>query len=362
MTVITINLSLGVLLMVLLPFLTSRYCLEHLNTDCLVAFCMAVMIRAVFPVEFSFSTTIPVARVIPAVRDIMICPVNISGHEIYLCYVLFFLSMSIAVFLIFRKLYLSYQMQKLIRRMPDCEDQSVREVWETIQAKYPAAAHVRIVKTTLKISPQIVGIRQPVILLPEYSFTRFEYRMILEHEMLHCLRHDILLKTVIDSLCTFYWWNPVFYFLKKRCFDLIEIGNDTRMTRLFSANEKAAYMQCLTDTVKKIQEPPIPLALPIGRSDQRTLHKRMYLIGHSRMTGRIRQMAAFLFLLLFLGFGTSFTLEPYNPPGEPYIVLNETNCFLIQDGECYEVYYEGALLYTTDSIDYFSKDIPVYIK
>lgn len=359
---ITIICALSVLLTILLPLLTSRYFLKYISIDCLITFCMAVMIRALFPVEFSFSTTIPDSKVSPAIRDVMLFPVSVAGRSVYFCHILFFVWLCIACFLILKKLLLCCRMQKLIRRLPDCEDRIVREVWRTILSKYPSASGVRVIRTKLKISPQVMGVRYPVILLPEYPFSRSEYEMILEHETLHCLQHDILLKMVIDLLCTFYWWNPVFYILKKRMFDLIEIRNDRRMTLSLSSDEKAVYMQCLTDTVRKIQASPAPLALPLGHTSQRALRKRMYVIGYSRLTSRIRQTAVFLLLLLSLWLASSFTLEPYSPLGAPYIVLNGENTFLLQDGSQYEVYYQGAFLYTVDSVNYFSKDIPIYTK
>ncbi len=362
MTILTITFSLCILLAVLLPFLTCRYCLKYISTDCLIAFCMAVLIRALFPVEFSFSRTIPDSGIIPVIRDVMIAPVSAAGQTFCFCHILFFIWLAAACFLLLKKLLLCRQIQTLVRRMPDCKDLTVQSAWKTILKKYPAAADVRILRTKLKISPQIMGILHPVILLPEYPFTQTEYEMILEHEALHCLRHDILLKTAVDFLCTFYWWNPLFYLLRSRIFDLIEIRNDSRMTRSLSDDEKAVYMQCLTDTVKKIQEPPIPLALPLGRPDQKVLHRRMYVVGYSRLSGRIWQAAFFLFLLLSLGLATSFTLEPYEELDEPYFVLDAANTFLVKTSGKYEVYYQGDLLYTTDSIDYFSKDIPVYEK
>lgn len=361
-TVITITCALSVLLAVLLPILSCRYCLKYISTNCLIAFCAAVMVRALFPVEFSFSRTIPDGRISPVIRDVMLFPVSIAGQSFPFCHILLFLWLCVACFLILRKLLLCRRMQKLIRRMPDCEEPAVRESWKAVLKKYPSASGIRVVQTKMKISPHAMGIRHPVILLPDYPFCRSEYEMILEHEALHCLRHDVFLKIAVDCLCTFYWWNPVFSVLRKRVFDLIEIGNDRRITRSLSSEEKAVYMQCLTDTVRMIQAPPVPLALPLGRTDQRTLRKRMYVIGYSRLAGRIRQTAVFLSLLLVLWLATSFTLEPYNPPEDPYFVLTKDNTWLVQDEDQYEVYYHGNLIYTTDSIRYFPEDIPVYPK
>lgn len=360
MTVFTINVSLSVLLIVLLPLLNCRLCLRNLGGRCLAACCIAVMLRALFPIEFPFSRTIPVDRIVPFIRDIMMHPVAGGDLKITVWQTLLFLWLSVAVFLIGKKLRLFCRIQKTVRRLPSCEDETILEVWQAIQEKYPSGKHVRVVRTGLNTSPLITGLRHPVILLPEHEFCRSEYRMILEHEMLHCIRHDVIIKMAADILCAFYWWNPLFYLLRCRIFELIEIENDRQLTHDFSTDEKADYMQCLTDTARKICRRSVPFALSFGKSDQKALRRRLDVIGYGRMPGKQKEAVVLGVLLFVLWCSTSFTLEPYNPPEEPYITLNEKNCYIIQHGNSYDVYFQNELFFVTDSIEYFDTKIPLY--
>lgn len=360
MTVITINLSLSVLLIVLLPLLNCRFCLRNLGGRCLAACCIAVMLRALIPIEFPFSRTIPISRIVPSIRDIIMHPVGIEGFQTAIWQILLFVWLSVALFLTVRKLRAFYQLQKIVRRLPDCENRTVMKVWSDIREKYPSGDHVRVVCTRLNASPLITGLRHPVILLPEHEFSRPECRMILEHEMLHCIRHDIIIKMAADILCTFYWWNPLFYLLRRRIFELIEIGNDSLLTRDYTADEKADYMQCLADTARAICRHPVPFALSFGRADQKALRRRMDVIGFGKPSGKLRETTVIGALLLIVWCCTSFTLEPYAAPEGPYILMNQNNCYVIQNGSMYDIYYQDSYVYSTDSIEYFNSDVPVY--
>ena len=361
MTIISINLSLSVFLMILLPLLNWNFCLKNLEGRCLTACCVVIMIRALIPVEFPFSRTIPNRHIIPAVRHIMIYPVNMGIFSVKVFEILLFLWTGGAILLILWKLWLYFKLQKIIRKLPVCRDEIVLEVWQSLLAKYPSVRSVKIVMTDQNISPMIAGFRNPLIVLPKYSFTRAEYQLILEHEILHWTRHDTYVKFAADIMCSVYWWNPLFYFLRSKIFELIELGNDRQLTSSFSFDEKVAYMRCLTNTAHKICHCPTPFALSFDSHEGKVLRRRIHVIGDFRTIGRIKESLIFGTLTLFLWLSTSFTLEPFaTPAGGPYHILDESNCYIIQNGDLYDLYFQDELYFTVDSTEYFDPDIPLY--
>lgn len=363
MTIITIILSLTVFLMILLPLLNWNFILKNLSGRLLAVCCIAVMVRALVPVEFPFSKTILVPRVLPAIRDFMKEPIILGTFSVKLYELLLFIWIAAAFVLIARKFMLYFQLRKVIRDLPECGDAIVQETMQALYKKYPSAKLVRVVKTNLTVSPLITGFRDPVILLPGYSFEQTEYRMVLEHELLHCIRHDTIIKFAADILCSVYWWNIPFYILKSKIFELLEMGNDRQMTRAFSDGEKAAYMQCLVSTLKKIGKKSVPFTLSFNSSKKRALRRRIHLISHYQTARPLTKYFTLIGTFLLLWLITSFTLEPYAmPEGENYIRMDEYNSYFIQDGDLYELYYENAFLYTIDSLEYYDPNIPVYQK
>ena len=152
MTIISINLSLSVFLMILLPLLNWNFCLKNLGGRCLTTCCIVIMIRALIPVEFPFSRTIPNSRIIPVVRHIMIYPVNAGIFSIKVYEILLFLWAGGAVLLILWKLWLHFKLQKVIRKLPECRDEDILEIWQSLLEKYPSARSVKIVMTDQNIS------------------------------------------------------------------------------------------------------------------------------------------------------------------------------------------------------------------
>lgn len=363
MTIITINLSLSIFLIFLLPLLNRESLLKNLSGRLLAVCCIAVMIRALIPVEFPFSITILVTEVLPSIRDVMKYPVTIGNFSVKISALLLFFWMATAFILIAKKFFLYFRLTKTIRRLPECQDSIVLEVLHSLYEKYPSARNIKVVKANLKISPLTTGFKNPVILLPEYRFDRAEYRMILEHELLHCIRHDAIIKFAADILCSVYWWNPLFYLLRTKIFELIELGNDRRMTESFSAGEKSAYMQCLADTAKKIHTGSVPFTLSFNTGGETNLLLRLRLITEFKTPGRKREIFALTAVLLLLWGLTCFTMEPYGlPEGGNYIRLDKHNSYFVQDGDIYEVYYQGSFFYTVDSLEYYDPRIPVYQK
>lgn len=359
-TIITINVSLMFFLLLLLPLLNSRYCLKHLSSGCLVAFFIIIMIRALFPTEFSFAKTIRSTHVMVYIRNILHYKLYPAGYETTLLQLLFIIWITGAIFLLARKLYHYIRLVHLIEKMPDAKNEMLLNTWEHVKAKHPSIQNIRLVEINQNVSPFIIGLKKPIIVMPVYSFSQTEYEFILEHEIQHAIRHDSVLKLLADILCTVYWWNPLFYMLKKKTFDYIEIGNDKRLIAFMSDAQKNAYMECLVHTAQKINGRQFGFVLSFNKSDYRTLKKRLELIGnYSGPAKRWVNLPVFLILLLLLCLSTSFTLEPYDL-SDGYIRLDQDNSYIIQRDGIYEIYYNGIFIEETDSLEYYNEQIPVY--
>lgn len=87
--------------------------------------------------------------------------------------------------------------------------------------------------------------------LPGIPFQGWQLHYILLHELMHVQKKDIVWKTLIDVLCVGFWWNPVFWYLRKELNELLEMRNDKHLTECFSKEEKACYMDCLVERARK---------------------------------------------------------------------------------------------------------------
>lgn len=84
---------------------------------------------------------------------------------------------------------------------------------------------VRIRRSSLVTSPQLVGFFSPVVWLRDHD-DKSSSDLAIRHELVHKDRHDnwiLLLTTLLRDVI---WWNPVMHLLHRRCRELIELSCD----------------------------------------------------------------------------------------------------------------------------------------
>lgn len=92
------------------------------------------------------------------------------------------------------------------------EDETVINVFRDVCQKMGISkGAVSLERNPLMISPMIVNVRHPHILLPEQEYTKEELELILYHELSHYKHHDLKWKVVIVILTAIQGFNPVIY-------------------------------------------------------------------------------------------------------------------------------------------------------
>lgn len=297
----------------------------------------------------------------PPIQDVIMYELNLSGHVLTVSQLLFIIWIVCACAGLGIKLCRYIRLIRLIRKLPQSRNPALIRAWEHVRAKTSLSRDIRLAEVNLNISPFAIGLRHPVIVMPRGPFSYSEYEYILEHELLHCLHHDMLLKLLTDIFCTVYWWNPFIYFLKKETFDYIEIRNDKRMLRSMPEEQRDEYMECLVNATRRISSAPVDFALSFSREDYRSLKKRLRQISiYTDRPKRRLELAVFIVLFFFMGVCTSYTLEAYHPTPDGCFSLNEDNCYILEKDGIYEIYYMDMYFYETDSLEYFNSHIPVY--
>jgi len=75
-------------------------------------------------------------------------------------------------------------------------------------------ARVSVYRISGVPTPTIIGFK-PCILLPDIDFSHDELRVILKHEWKHYRDRDNLTRYVINFILSVFWWNPLFYILRR---------------------------------------------------------------------------------------------------------------------------------------------------
>jgi beta-lactamase regulating signal transducer with metallopeptidase domain len=130
-------------------------------------------------------------------------------------------------------------------------------------------------ETDAAISPLLLGIRVPCLLLPRHikSFTAEQQQMIAEHEITHWRRRDTTWIAASAVLQTLFWFNLPFRWLVQGLREAVELGCDDAVLAGRSQRERQNYAAALVAQLK------------FG-----SMHMNAPAFGSLGITGRIQRM------------------------------------------------------------------------
>ena len=116
-----------------------------------------------------------------------------------------------------------------------------------------------IVITKKVNSPAIFGMIKPVLLLPTDFFretSKKNTENILLHELAHIKRRDLLVKELETFLTIIYWFNPLFWGVKKQLQHLRELCCDSTVANVLQKKVKG-YRRTLLETARRLLAQPL---------------------------------------------------------------------------------------------------------
>lgn len=313
---------------------------------------LLVSVRMFFPIEWGYTYSFYFERVFTGIQEFFTCEIFKGEQSIAVWQICLAVWILGAVFLGFCKIKDYKRSLRLFRVLPEIPRNSLAAIWEEDFIKqYPEIQELKFVKFNHTVSPFLAGLRQPVIVMPDRKFTGQELRCVVGHEVLHYRSHDIFWKIFTEVLCTVFWWNPVFLFMKKRLFHMIEIKNDRKLTEKMTSKEKSDYLDCLLEIVKDSCGNSFTGTVGFSKTDKKIFRQRVELIVAPGKISRGCQIVTGIVVAVLLFLSTAVVFEPTYPvpdtPGSG-LELTEDTGYLIENGKVYDVYILGQYIYTTE--------------
>jgi uncharacterized protein (TIGR03435 family) len=135
------------------------------------------------------------------------------------------------------------------------------------------------------LEPGIVGIRRPVLLVPEgieQRLTRSQLDAVFAHELRHVQRRDNLTATIHMVVEAVFWFYPLVWWIGARMVDERERACDEYVLR--ALGEPQSYAESILNVCKLYVESPLPCVSGVNGSD---LKKRVAAIMASRIGARL---------------------------------------------------------------------------
>lgn len=370
-SVYTALLTGNLILVALTFFLFRRKTLVNFSLTGLSIFFILVVTRMFFPFELPITTNIYFPKPVSKVISYFLHPRFTIGEHIYAFWD-FFVVIWFFVFLVlfFRFLSVAHKFHHFMQTYgKSFAPTDIRQLTlNRILKEEPVKSRISLLSLPELQTPLVYrrGLQYWIVLPESLDVSEREFFFILKHELAHIHHHDLTLKTVISVLCMFYWWNPLNYFLKRNTNLLLELRIDRAL--VYSPDAASAYLECLLKVAKQ-SEPALssPNALTFCTDNRSLLTKRFEMLMQQRQRGVRGNIKTAIPVLasaaLYIG-SFFFILEPWyiSPEVEEYAFeLTEENAYAVENPDgSYDLFLFGEYLETVDSLEYYSKDLPVY--
>ena len=210
------------------------------------------------------------------------------------------------VAILLRRLHQSVSVQRLLHHASDLDSTAWHHELDDASQRLGMSSNVSLKRHSAALSPMVVGLFRPVVLLPDdaASWPHERRNLVLLHELAHVQRRDVLTQMMATLSCAIYWFNPLAWWGASQMKRLREIACDDAVVTHSSV--PATYAQTLLDVAKQYRSRPISTAVAMVRSND--VESRIAAILSSTRCrsvltkGRVRSFAAVtLALALIVG-------------------------------------------------------------
>lgn len=167
----------------------------------------------------------------------------------------------------------SLWIHRVLRRTSSTSGHVIEQEVQAVAREIGFSGPIRIRIDPCRFMPMVVGVVRPVILIPKDVLGRpfDERRAIVLHELGHVIRRDPLTHFLTELAGVFFWFHPLYWFARQRCYLLREQACDDLVLR--GSTCPVVYARCLVSVASSRGAmgilPSIGIAMATRRIEQR---------------------------------------------------------------------------------------------
>lgn len=117
----------------------------------------------------------------------------------------------------------------------------IKNILDDEKKSFNIKRNVPILISKKSLSPMLVGLVKPILVLPSEEYTDEELRIIFAHELAHLKRNDIFIKAIFILVSLLHWFNPFVHLMVRQgnkdmeesCDDYVLSGVDIEGRKLY---------------------------------------------------------------------------------------------------------------------------------
>lgn len=185
-------------------------------------------------------------------------------------------------------------------------------------------AGIEIAFCRMNISPILVGIFKPTIVLPMHEIPYEELDMIIRHELMHLKKKDLWIKRAMLLVTILHWYNPFIYVLQREVNKWCELSCDEDVVMKMSHAERKKYGETILNMMQRAaQDSSMPFLSTSFTSGQINLKRRLMKMLKVKKVSKPIVVLSTAVLLAFGGIGivsSAFAYKNLPPVSEENFV------------------------------------------
>lgn len=310
-SILTICVLDSILALLLCLLFRNRRVAMKIGPGCMLAILLAVVIRTFFPLEFWYTKAVFIEEVLENFFEMLSYPVwNFGNFELLVqhCLIFIWLIGILAALGLWYRSYRNYA--RYLAVCPELSWEKLSRQYSLRREDYKGIEEIRIIADSNGGFPHVFGLKRKYLVLPDIPFQGQQLHYILLHELMHMQKRDIIWKMFIDILCIGFWWNPVFWYLRKELNELLEMRNDKHLTEYFQKEEKVRYMNCLVEMAEWFVQKKELCGLAFGKGNLKELERRIRMLADNGKTRRFSQAIAIVLVGGILLLNSTVVFKP----------------------------------------------------
>lgn len=143
---------------------------------------------------------------------------------------------------------------------------------------------LRVCKTSAAVSPMVMGILRPTLILPETALTESRLPYVLRHELVHYRRGDIVWRWLAVLATSIHWFNPMVYVAAAQMQEACEISCDWCVVRSMEQAKRDDYMRVILELLAEAMAKKQILTTQMA-SEKKQLQRRFTMIRNQKPVG-----------------------------------------------------------------------------
>ena len=322
-------------------------------------------IKLMLPFNLPVNIAVPSKLFLVPASDVIY--IKLPGIQLKIYEAIIYTSLLIGLALLFIKSLNYYRFVKEIKKFT-FQDEKLDTLLSERELNYHPNK-ITSLYTDTKLSPFVFGLLHPTIVIPKNVYSEGELVQVIDHELTHINQHDLLLKWFFSFLSAIYWWNPFIWMIRKQADNAIELSNDISLYKEMTEEEKTDYAALLVKTADLSSKYETQHSLSLSTHNDPILKQRVNDLLNTPEPKHTLLAVHIIIMLLIVSVSFIITPEPYGIHEDQIdgsFKLEERfdeeteDSYIIDAGDHYDLYVDGAFVCDFYEIPDEFKDYPVY--